>query len=66
MLPYKPYSFVIRKENVVGEIYRKDVTGAALPVTVVELTNHFDAGRYRVSLENAYGCNVTEIVELTN
>jgi len=62
--PYKPYSFVIRKENVVGEIYRKDVTGAALPVTVVELTNHFDAGRYRVSLENAYGCNVTEIVEI--
>ena len=62
--PYKPYSFVIRKENVVGEIYRKDVTGAALPITVVELTNHFDAGRYRVSLENAYGCNVTEIVEI--
>ena len=62
--PYKPYSFVIRKENVVGEIYRKDVTGAAIPVTVVELTNHFDAGRYRVSLENAYGCNVTEIVEI--
>ncbi|WP_448823062.1 DUF7619 domain-containing protein, partial [Capnocytophaga sp.] len=63
--PYKPYSFVIRKENVVGEIYRKDVNGAALPVTVVELTNYFDAGRYRVSLENAYGCNITETVEIS-
>ena len=63
--PYKPYSFVIRKENVVGEIYRKDVNGTALPVTVVELTNYFDAGRYRVSLENAYGCNITETVEIS-
>ena len=63
--PYKPYSFVIRKENVVGEIYRKDINGAALPVTVVELTNYFDAGRYRVSLENAYGCNITETVEIS-
>ena len=63
--PYKPYSFVIRKENVVGKIYRKDINGAALPVTVVELTNYFDAGRYRVSLENAYGCNITETVEIS-
>ena len=57
--PYTPYSIVIRTNNQSGGTVTK-VTSASL----VEFTNYFNAGRYHVSLENTYGCNVAQTVEV--
>lgn len=57
--PYTPYSIVIRNNNQTGGTVTK-VTSSSL----IELTNYFNDGRYHVSLENTYGCNVAQTVEI--
>ena len=59
--PYPPYDIVVSNN---GSTVTKVTATTANPVNVVDFQNYFNDGRYQVSLENTYGCTVTQTVEI--